>query len=615
MKPRTLDTRSFRTKVSMQTLLKHRKTKSMPRLLLGVLVLVLLSVGIAASYALLGTSQDLRQQASGPNCGAITSMVECRDTIGCKIRPYTIRFTCENLNQTECNEEPYHSAYCTLSTTTTSHLCRNWQASGIDHCPETCKGAGTTGVVCPHPNKLDTLFYISTARCTGGYHEIDKGECLSENITCECDHGNSASSSGPATCTRENGVRYPVAARPGCASSPGDTGGGTGGSSVNCRQYDGNKAGCNAVAPVDPNGHSETCGYYNCSNQCHPVGTSNCAAGCSDQCGTGGGGGGTGGGGTGGSGSGTTASPTPNPWGARTVTGKISCAVNNQAVANVPVVAFLGRTITPQYVAGSAKTNTDGQYSINLNIEDSLFTLRLTTNNQDADKAFKRSGNPGITCTDNLAYEVCQYLQIPVGTTKAGFDFTTSAQATNLKAYQADGNNIIFEFRQAKNILNQNIKRYVMRLDHTSDGWYNANSDYYLQVPKVDGKGVGICAADGVCRVSSGDLNAIKAFKMGQYKMGVNPIWDSQVATQPTVELCRAGATVTAAVTNAPPAIPPACGSGYACRAKSAGAPTGSPFLCSTNYQGTYAEWYCCPVKGQVILNGRCATVGTMQKK
>jgi murein DD-endopeptidase MepM/ murein hydrolase activator NlpD len=45
--------------------------------------------------------------------------------------------------------------------------------------------------------------------------------------------------------------------------------------SGDCRDYDGNVTGCNA-AP--------SCAYYFCSSQCHPVGTTNCDAGCTSYC-------------------------------------------------------------------------------------------------------------------------------------------------------------------------------------------------------------------------------------------------------------------------------------------------------------------------------------------
>ena len=35
---------------------------------------------------------------------------------------------------------------------------------------------------------------------------------------------------------------------------------------TSCRNYDGDKMGCS---------HKEGCAYYTCSDQCHPIGTSN----------------------------------------------------------------------------------------------------------------------------------------------------------------------------------------------------------------------------------------------------------------------------------------------------------------------------------------------------
>ncbi len=43
-----------------------------------------------------------------------------------------------------------------------------------------------------------------------------------------------------------------------------------------CREHDGDVGGCNGEAG---------CGYYYCSGQCHPTGTSNCDAGCLSYCG------------------------------------------------------------------------------------------------------------------------------------------------------------------------------------------------------------------------------------------------------------------------------------------------------------------------------------------
>ncbi len=360
---------------------------------------------------------------------------------------------------------------------------------------------------------------------------------------------------------------------------------------------------------------------WNCASQdpikCPVAGTNSGSTG-----GTGGGGGsgntgGTGGGGgsgnTGGTGGG--GGDAGNTWGPRTIVGQIKCtnvagmaAPLNQpyAIANVPVRTFWGRSAVPTNVIGSATTNAQGIYSMSLTTESPKFTVRVSNNNQDHDFSFYRkrpSSLAGVTCYDNYAYELCDFLNIAAGTTKEGFDFETNVRAENLRGYQS-GTNYVFEFKQANDSTNKLINRYVVRLDNKADGWYNAASDYYLTVPRTDASGIGTCSG-GVCKITSAELNAIKKFTFGTYGMGVNPIWNSQKAGQsPVIELCRNNAIIQAQVsqTGTPPLR--LCRSGLNCASYVVSGAT----ACRSGNNGTTI--YCCPAN-YLLLSGKCVAPPT----
>lgn len=486
----------------------------------GALLLLLTSVaGLLIGKDLLGTSQDIRQQANGlpacignltgiymHDCG--TNMEHCiASTLDCQ--PYSVHQT-----------GIVQSAGTVLNVSDALH-----------------------NLYAPMHQPCNIIIPVDTVPNQPGFFNFEVYRTLPEqwvqcgNTYCYCDYGEQTGITGPATCTHPNGIQYPVTSRPGCKPQP------TAGSSADCTSHHGNPTACDSVSPSLPGSPqlSAVCAFYTCSNTCLPRGTSNCAAGC----------GGCTPGGSSGGGAGTPSSPPPiNP--NRTIAGSVKCTnvlpgsgpfSQPYGIKNAPVVAFAGTQIIPTAVSELTTTDANGNYQLAIQQTNPNVTLRLTTNNRDHDYVFLRDGNPAIQCTDTHAYELCSFFDIAT-TGVQQVNFKTNSRAESLRGFQS-GNEYIFEFTKARNALNQPIAQYIVRLDNTANTWFTTNDpqapDYFLRVPA----NIGSCDATK-CRITSTQLSAITQFRGGTYAFGVNPILPSQVTNSPLVELCRNFTTITA---------------------------------------------------------------------
>ncbi len=502
----------------------QQKKRRIKYLFLVLIIIVLPVFGLFAAKNLTNFSQDLRQQANGQaacvgyqsseyvtdQCGAgmehcVSSTVTCAG--GTLIDSGSFA---SQLERSEALNTIYQHFYYL------NNPCR----------PHVVLSGGPTPYTYHYTVTIATnnpIYY----RCANTY--------------CYCSNGEQQGESGPGTCVHPNGSSYPVADRPNCKASTQT------GSTASCAQFHNNASGCNSVSPALPGNAalSATCAYYQCSNQCHPRGTSNCSAGCGG-CSPGGGGGG---GGTGSPSPVPTPIPTINP--NRTISGSVKCTntlsgtgpfSQPYGIKNVPVAAFAGTPIVPAAVSKNGNTDAVGNYQLDIQQTNPVVSIRLTSDNQYPEKVFARDGNPAITCTDTYAYEVCSYFDIPE-TGISGINFKTTSRAENLRGFRS-GNMFVFEFTKAKDILNVPVQQYIVRLDNTANSWFNPSDkapDYFLYVPAR----IGSCDSTK-CRITSTQLSTIRPFVKGTYEFNVNPVMPSKSVTNPNIELCRNRATFTA---------------------------------------------------------------------
>lgn len=133
--------------------------KSNLKLWLLVLPLVLLLIGLAASFFLLSTNQDLRQQAAGPTYSRrCKNDRQCESGFMCLDGNCIKRFGCSASDPTACDGHP-EFCHCLGGPACTGTICSNSiEASCINQGRSYCRSKNGNGMSC----------------CSTGYRCCDK---------------------------------------------------------------------------------------------------------------------------------------------------------------------------------------------------------------------------------------------------------------------------------------------------------------------------------------------------------------------------------------------------------------------------------------------------------
>lgn len=193
----------------------------------------------------------VNSKQSGPYSGPITDN-RCGDTVW---EGNNTKSNVRSFKVADCSE--YSSGYCTSG-------CKYF-----DSCSKCAPPDKTEAEVCSdEPPPVEPPPIVPGTSCIQGATSCQQNNGVNTGYQCNCVV--LSSSQNVWQCNSLNTTACPT----------GSSGGGTPPAASGCRQFDGNASACRG-----------DCAYYGCSSQCHPRGTSNCDAGCSNQCGNSGGGG------------------------------------------------------------------------------------------------------------------------------------------------------------------------------------------------------------------------------------------------------------------------------------------------------------------------------------